>query len=476
MASITKQGRGYKITVSFGFDANGHRHREFMTWIPDPKMTEKQIEKELNRQATLFEERVRTGSTVMDGSIRFEAWAKKYMAEYAEPNLKAHTVARYRTQLSRICMAIGHIKLKDLKPGHISKFYANLQEAGIRDHEIAKIKIDLTAWRKQHNVTLARLSEESGVSEFTLKKLAHKEPILKDKALAVAAAMGMPAADVFAFERDMRPLKATSIQSYHHTLSSVLSVAVEQGYIQTNPAANVKLPSAEQSEPAYLDEPEAKRLLELLEHEPIRWRAPITFDLLSGLRRGEILGLRWQDVDLDNHLIQIRQTWNYVPAQKCYVDTPKSRKSKRPLKISQTAISLLLEYKAWQEHQREILGDAWIGDGDRIFTAEDGGPVFPDALTHWFHSFVRRNGFSADVHLHSLRHTYASLQIAEGIPLIVVSHNLGHAQASTTSNIYAHVIASAEAKAATVMDRFADVVPSCGTKVSLNGDSDTTTK
>jgi site-specific recombinase XerD len=87
--------------------------------------------------------------------------------------------------------------------------------------------------------------------------------------------------------------------------------------------------------------------------------------------------------------------------------------------------------------------------------------MFPDSITQWFHKFVQRSGLP-DIHVHSLRHTYASLMIADGTPLVVVSHNLGHAQVSTTSNIYSHVIASAEAQADQVFDRYADTVQ--GTK------------
>lgn len=469
MATVKKQGRGYKITVSFGFDGNGHRHREHMTWIPDPKMTAAQIQKELNRQTVLFEEKVKTGSNSVDGSIRFSAWAEKFMSEYAMTNLKAHTVARYNTQLARINQAIGHIKLKDLKSGHISKFYANLQEQGIRGRETAKAKIDFTEWCKDHQTTLTQIGKSAGVSPYLLKKLKWKENILKEKALAIAKVMDVKPDAVFIFERDMRPLMATSVLSYHGTLSSILSYAVEQGYIPTNPASNVKLPESDAEEPAYLDEPEARHLLEVLQDEPVRWRAVITFDLLSGLRRAEILGLRWCDIDIDNQLIYIRQTWNYVPRKGCYIDTPKSRSSKRPLKISKTAVLLLLEYKRWQDQQRKEMGDAWVQSDDRVFTRADGQPFFPDSLTQWFKKFVRRNGLQ-DVHVHSLRHTYASLQIADGTPLVVVSHNLGHAKPSTTNNIYAHVIASAEAKAAAITDRFADVVTGTGTNVAPNSD------
>ena len=466
MATVTKQGRGYKITVSFGFDGAGQRRREHMTWIPDPKLTARQLEKELNRQVVLFEERVRTGANAVDGSIRFGEWTKKYLEECA-PSLKAHTVARYTQQLEIANKAIGHIKLKDLKPGHIAKFYANLQEEGVRGTEAALVKLDLSAWCKAHKTSLWQLGQLAGISPSVRQKLKAGRPIKKEKALAIAAAMGESPDTVFRFERDMTPLRATSVLSYHRALSTALSHAVEQGYIPLNPASKVRLPKDDSAEPAYLDEPDARRVLELLQHEHIRWKTLIAFDLLSGLRRAEILGLRWSDIDLDHGLVHIRQTWNYLPSKGCFTDSPKSRTSQRPLRISRSAVMLLLDYKAWQDKQREQMGDAWNPSDGRVFTGDDGTPIFPDSVTKWFKDFVRKNELP-NVHIHSLRHTYASLQIAEGTPLIVVSRNLGHAKASTTSNIYAHVIASAEAKATEVMDRFADVLDGSGTNVALN--------
>lgn len=156
-------------------------------------------------------------------------------------------------------------------------------------------------------------------------------------------------------------------------------------------------------------------------------------------------------------MLYVRQTWNYISSEGCYVDKPKSATSERPLRISRTAVLLLLEYKRWQEAQRGALGDAWQDKDDRIFTNDEGAPMFPDSVTQWFTKFVKRTGLPK-VTIHSLRHTYASLMIADGTPLVIVSHNLGHAQTSTTSNIYSHVIAAAEAKAAEAFDRFGDLV------------------
>lgn len=100
----------------------------------------------------------------------------------------------------------------------------------------------------------------------------------------------------------------------------------------------------------------------------------------------------------------------------------------------------------------------------RVFTTDEGAPIHPDAFSKWFRDFANRSGFPG-VHVHSLRHTYASLMIADGTPLVVVSRRLGHAQVSTTANIYAHVIASADEKAALVSEKFADVITTPNQKV-----------
>ena len=175
----------------------------------------------------------------------------------------------------------------------------------------------------------------------------------------------------------------------------------------------------------------------------------------SGLRRAELLGLRWQDVDLDAGLLRVAQSWNYVPGTGTYISTPKTEGSIRCLRISTSAVAILRTYKAWQDGLRLSLGDAWQDTDGRVFTSEMGRPIFPSSMTAWLRKFIRRTGLPSSS-VHSLRHTYASLLLAERTPLVVVAHNLGHAQASTTANIYAHTIQSAEVAAAGILDRFAD--------------------
>ena len=389
MATIEKRGAAYRITVAAGIDVNGKQLRQRMTWTPDPGMTPRQVQKELQRQATLFEEKVNSGYKLIDGSVRLKAFSEQFMSEYAEVYKKKNTVARYKRDLKRILPALGHLKLEDITPEHINKFAAMLQEDGMN------------------------------------------------------SAGGK--------------LAASSVDTILRTLSAILGRAVKWGYIRINPCLAAEGPGQDQQHEArYLDEPEARRLLELLQNEPIKWRALITCDLLSGLRRGELLGLQWHDIDFDQHLIHIDRTWNYTDqATGCYFSSPKTARSKRPLHLSTAVFMVLLEYQHWQDQQRTLLGDAWQGrpDDDRVFTGDDGAPIFPTAPTQWFHKFIERSGLPS-VSIHSLRHTYASLMIADDVPLVEVSSQLGHARTSTTENIYGHVIASAHAKALHTFDRF----------------------
>lgn len=310
MATIQKQGRGYKITVSQGYDYSGKRIRQYMSWIPEPGMTEKQIKKELDRQAVLFEEQVKTGASA-DANIRLADFADKFMTEYAQPYLKPKTVRTYTENLVRIKQALGHIRLCDLKTGHINSFYRNLQESGIRNRTTAVCKIDLQAKIGTQRGALTAFTNRTSVSRATIKQAIAGQPISQESADAIAQALEVKTSKAFTLTTHGEPLAPASVISYHRTLSSILSRAVKWGYIQINPADAAEKPSLVGHEAAYLEEDDARRLLELLQAEPVKWRAPITFDLLSGLRRAELLGLRWQDVGLDEHTITIRQTSNW---------------------------------------------------------------------------------------------------------------------------------------------------------------------
>ncbi|MDU7337576.1 MAG: hypothetical protein E7L17_05610 [Clostridium sp.] len=121
MATIEKRGKSYRITSSCGYTVRGNQERQHMTWTPDSGMTERQIEKELNRQAVLFEEECKRGLVLQHG-IKFEAFLKLYFDDYAAQNLRIRTITEYRRMSFRANQQFGHLQMDKISPTHIQKF------------------------------------------------------------------------------------------------------------------------------------------------------------------------------------------------------------------------------------------------------------------------------------------------------------------------------------------------------------------
>ena len=130
-------------------------------------------------------------------------------------------------------------------------------------------------------------------------------------------------------------------------------------------------------------------------------------------------------------------------------DETKTETSKRVIKIPSAAMNLLKEHRLQQTKELFKLGDTWV-KSNKVFTQQNGKPIHPDTLTGWFAKFIKKNNLPP-IHLHSLRHTNATLLIASGADLRTVSKRLGHSNMTTTSNIYTHAIQSADERAAELL-------------------------
>ena len=166
-------------------------------------------------------------------------------------------------------------------------------------------------------------------------------------------------------------------------------------------------------------------------------------------QRGELCGLDWKDIDFERAVIFVRRSSLYMAGRGVFEDETKNTSSERCMKVSADVVSMLRAWRAEQSKQRLRMGDQWQ-DSDRLFTTWNGAPIRPDGITAWFHKFVTKNGLPP-IHIHSLRHTNATLLIAAGTSLTTVAARLGHANSTTTSKIYAHAIKSADQAAAEVL-------------------------
>lgn len=448
MATVEKRGKGYRITVSNGYDVNGKQIREKTTWVPPEGMTARQIQKELNRQATLFEEQVRRNG-VRGGNVKLADFGEEWFTIYAEKQLKPKTVATYRNFWKRVREGLGHIQLEKLTPRHITAFFAELGVPGIRLDSRMKAKEDFKAFAKGEGMTQREIAQRAGLSITTLEKVYSRQSVARQTADKVAGVLGAQAELLFDAEPE-KPLSGKTQLHYFRFLSSMLETAVHWQMIVANPCDRVKPPKSDTKETDYLDEEQARKLVEALDQEPTAYRAAILLMLNTGLRRGELCGLQWSTIDWANSTMSVRKTAVYLSGLGVHLDTPKTKSSRRTIKIPQSCVQMLKQYRGIQAAHRLSIGDLWH-DNNMVFPAWDGQIMHPDALTKWFKGFRERHDLP-HITLHGLRHTNASLLIAGGVDLRTVANRLGHSRAATTANIYAHAIQSADAAAAEVIE------------------------
>lgn len=174
--------------------------------------------------------------------------------------------------------------------------------------------------------------------------------------------------------------------------------------------------------------------------------------MITGCRRGEVVGLKWDRVNWEDSSIRIDTTLLYTPERGVYESTTKTG-AERVIKLSAETMALLRQYRLWQIETRLASGDRWTGSGF-VFTREDGGPMAPDTLSGYLRRFEKKYNL-LHIHAHKFRHSMASILYFSGSDPVSISKRLGHAQVSTTQNIYAHLIAQADTQSA---ERIADAV------------------
>ncbi len=446
MATIRKRNNTYLITVSCGYDITGKQIRRTMTYKPEQGMNQRQIEKEVQRQAVLFEEDCQKG-LVMSGNIRFELYAKKWF-EYKRTEVRARTYASYQSLLPRINAALGHMRLDRIQPQHLISFYNNLSEGGIRENQRYICKVDLDEYIRAHNLKLSVFAKQCGISESSLFAVRKGRNVGYKTAESISKVLLMPLSDLFNPLDNKRALNSNTVLHYHKLLSTMFKTAVLWGMISGNPCERVKPPRVGAKEPKYLDEKQSAIMLDLLEYEREDYRVMIRTLLFTGMRRGELLGLKWADFDFKKGLLQISRSVQYLPERGVYVDETKTETSKRIMKLPKMVVADLKQHRIAQLEQRLKCGDRWI-DNDFVFTNAEGRPFRPDTLSNWFREFIaQHNDVLPEITVHSLRHTNATLMIAEGIPITTVSKRLGHSNSVTTGRVYAHSIQSVDEAAA----------------------------
>lgn len=464
MAKITirvkKNGSpSFLIRVSNGYDRNGKQVTQSMTYTPPAGLTGRKLEKEVQWQASEFEKAVHNG-LAFDADMKLDDLIDRWFEQYIDKKCKPKTASEYRYLRPRISAALGHMKVSQIKPVHLMAFYASLEEAGARKdstYTATTALLELLPRGKRQEI-----AKIAGIGGRSMTCICAGQSVGKATAENVSAAAGLAFSKAFTeHAKEGGKLNGNTVQHYHRMLSSIFTKAVQWGIIQDNPVKRAESPKGETVSVSYLEEEAVARLLAALRDAPPQYSAIVQLGLFTGMRRGEICALRWSDIDFGAATISVNRTMEYIPHEGLIFTAPKTRASNRTFKVASNCLDMLQEYQLYQKAERLRAGSAWahtvqiednkIVKNDLLFTRWDGTPLDLNKVTTWFPRFLRAHNLPAAT-VHSLRHTYASLMIAAHVPIVTVAGRLGHAQTSTTTDIYAGFIKTADAAASDVME------------------------
>ena len=244
-------------------------------------------------------------------------------------------------------------------------------------------------------------------------------------------------------------LSSKTIIEHHRLISAVLEQAFKERLIVFNVAKQAQLPRIEKKEVNYFQVEQIEAIRNALENEPPKWKMLIHLLLITGARRGEILGLKWDKIEFDKNRLYICNNILYSADRGIYEDTPKTEKSKRYVTLPTETISALKEYKTTQLQEFLKNGIPYNINGF-VFTQADGTAMHPDSVTNYLNKFSKKYNLP-HINAHAFRHTMASLLYFNGIDSVSISKRLGHAQVSTTANIYAHIMEEADQRNADIL-------------------------
>lgn len=449
MASIEwRSDHSFRVAVSLGYNSKGKKIIKRKSFRLSENLTRRQAEKEAQTLATLFEQQVKRGTCLDGEKLTFGEFIDVWFIKYAEKELAPKTIDRYKGLVKRIKPALGNIKLSKLQPIHLIDFYNGLREIGIREDSTYKAKSELDDFIKENNLDLKIISDEADITVRTLKRIV--KGYNTNKAADVCETLGIKLESYFVLVGEAKPLSSLSILHHHRLISSMLTDAVQWQLIFSNPAERVNPPRADKKEASHYDEDMLFKMFDLLLNEPLKYQVMVFLTSYIGLRKGELMGLEWPDFNFNNNELEISRSSQYVPGKGVITKKPKNKTSIRTMALPGIAVWLVKEYKIAYNEQKLLMGDMWQ-NSNRLFVQFDGSPMHPDTISKWFSKFIKQNNLPK-LTLHGLRHTNASILIGLGIDIKTIAGRLGHARASTTSDIYGHLLKKPDVEAANKLD------------------------
>lgn len=245
-------------------------------------------------------------------------------------------------------------------------------------------------------------------------------------------------------------VKPKSVKDIHMIVNAALGQAVEWGKLGRNPASKAKLPRESKKEMQVFNKEQIQALLTFVEGHKLE--CIVTLALATGMRQGELLALRWSDIDLERKMVQVQRTLTYIPGQGLKESETKTDSGRRSIVLADHAIAVIKKHRAAQLEQRHMAGNKWREHG-LVFCSIYGTHTWSANVRH---AFVRllHDAELPIIRFHDLRHSCATALLCMGVHPKVVQEILGHSSVAITMNIYSHVLPSIQQEAMASMNAF----------------------
>lgn len=364
---IRQRGKSWSIVIEADKATDGKRHQEWITVKGSKRDAEKRLTEILRQKDT--------GSYIKPGKATVAEYLRRWLNEYARPNLSPRTVEGYEYIFNRhVIPTIGNVTLIQLKPEHLQRYYSDKYNSG---------------------------------------------------------------------------LSAQSVRHHHTVIHKALKSAMEWELVNRNVADAVQCPRAHQPEIQTWNENEVSLFLEKAKGTP--YHALFYMALFTGMRRSELLALKWSDVDFLLGEIHVNRSLHVLVGGEVILRPPKTKTGKRMIALPPSAYLVLSEYRKQKETEALLINSS-IKDDDFVFgNPPDYKPLLPNTVSHAWNKLTRRAGVKP-IRLHDARHTHASIMLKQGIHPKVVQERLGHSSIQITLDTYSHVAPGLQEAAAKRFD------------------------
>lgn len=445
MASIRKRGNSYTITAYMGYDEQGRQRKKTTTFTPPDGVTPGKAEKLAKAYAATWEEKIK-GYVALDENRTLSELAEWYYSTVAPSVLKPKTLFGYKkTVYDHVISNIGREKLKNITPPMLDSLFAELQRNGCMQGSFRLKDRSLLDGVNREN-----LAKKAGVSRSAIYDVLAGQTVRRENAEKIAAGLEMPFSKVFDDVTKNQGLSGASVNKIKLNLSAIFTAAVKKEIMRRNPCKLATPPKVDTKPAAYFDEEQCRKFLAALHEQPeFQFEVICNLFLATGIRCGELCALHWDDINLETGFLYIRHTLVRLNGEYTRSE-PKTSGSERRIVLPEYIIELLKEHKRKQALERFKSGGTWEAP-EAVFTNNSGNYCISGNLNNKLHRLCKKYELP-DIHLHSLRHTHASLLINSNVTAKVIADRLGHSTTKTTLDTYSHVFAESEVKAMQAID------------------------